>query len=408
MKRNFILIMLLVAGFSFSGNAQISKLKNKANAFKKKASKTTSVKTPSKGVEAAEEKNEENKAMKKVEAKAEYNAHVLDSIFGSAEVLAATSDDGVKNALSKLSSSVSTIKNYYEGSTRLEEFQTQYDAYKVKVKDELDIREKLESARFYLKQFSDLAEKRKTDFPLDSYRNAVSLERYEDYQGHKNTYESSGKTDSELAAYIVNVDEYYSKTIPGLAPQFKKYMLDELLSRAFDENSWKPMPKSGISKLEFQLNKFVEACPSAKESITAVKTEMEEQKAKLRNYIDSGEHDKYMKEQYQKEVDARRMAKPAKRDVTLEGIVKKNHNVGEYGTLKRVIITGNSWYVEKNAFGIPLEKHIKVQVATSKDGVCDRRDGKLFKTYEGGGKYGPTKLSHYWGTAEMNCENLNK
>ena len=404
MNKNIFLITLLVAGFALGGNAQLNKLKNKANNLKKK----TSVKTPSKSVEAVEEKNEENKKMLKVEAKAERNVHVLDSIFSSEAILAATSDEDVDNALYHLKSSVGTIKSYYAESSRLEEFQGSYDNYKVKVKNELETREKLETARFYLKQYSEMAEKRKNDFPMSSFLDVASMERYNKYQEYKNMYESSGKTLDDLAGYISNMEDYYSKTIPGAAPVFKKYMLEEMLSRSFDENSWKPMPKSGIKSIEYHLGKFTEPCPSVATVVNEVKQSMEDQKAKLREYIDSGEHDKYMKEQFQKEVDARRMATPAKKDASLEGIVKSKHNSGEYGTLKRVIITGNSWYVEKNAFGIPLEKHIKIQVATSKDGVCDRRDGKLFKTYEGGGKYGPTKLSHYWGTAEMNCDNLFK
>ena len=319
-------------------------------------------------------------------------------------------DDDLEKALYNLKSKLSTLTNYYkEYSTKLPELQAKYDEFKVKEDAEMKIRGDMEEVRYQLKSDAEWAGRMKTDFNhkkmLDGYGPS-----YERFTGNKTTYEGTGKNYADINGYIATLEEHYNTTFPSFSDELTTYLKTERLKRAYSEADWKETPKTCIKNINYQLEKFDNLYSRTNDAswVDAIKKDLETRKGELQEYIDSGAFDKYLAEEYQKKVDARRMSKPGKTDASLTAIVKKNHNVGEYGTLKKVVITGNDWSVEKNGLGIPLEKYIRIQVCTVKDGVCDIRDGRLFKTYEGGGTYGNTKLSHYGNTREINCANVNK
>lgn len=405
MKKFTTLAFLFLLGFSVAGHAQLGKLKGKASSISNKAKSTKNKASSSDAGKAAKEAQ----TILRMEGEADEFIAQLEAIYSDPAVLTATSDDDLEKPLFNLKQKVSTLNNYYPMSQRKGELTATCEEYKTKFKEEMDIRENMSSVRYELKSDAEWVTKLKESFNHKSMMGGYgpTLERY---NGNKNAYKGTGKEYADLDGYITILDEHFNKTYPSFATPLRDYLIKERLSNAFSEENWKGTPKTCIKNINYQLEDFEELYSRAVDAawVDGIKKELEVRKGELQTYIDSGAFDTYMKEEYQKKVDARRMDKPGKNDASLIAIIKKNHNEGEYGAIKRAIITGNDWSVEKNSWGLPIEKFIRVQVVTTKDGVCDIRNGRLFKEYEGGGTYGSIKLSHYGFAGEINCANVNK
>lgn len=408
--KNTAIAFLLLFGLSLSGYGQLGSLKGKAKNLKKNVEKTTKKTVPGTSGSSVSENAKEIQTAQRMEGEAEGFIAELEAIYGDVAKLDGTNDEALEKALYNLKSKLSTLTNYYsEYSTKLPEIQAKYDEFKVKEDAEMKIREDMSEVRYQLKSDAEWASKMKADFNyskmLDGYGPT-----YARFDGNVQTYKGTGKDYADINGYIATLEEHYNTTFPSYADEFTNYLKTERLKRSYSEDDWKETPKSCIKSINYQLDKFEDLYSRTNDAswVDAIKKELETRKGELQEYIDSGAFDKYLAEEYQKKVDARRMEKPGRTDASLIALVKKKHNVGEYGTIKRVIIRDSDWSVEKNGLGIPLEKYIRVQVCTVKDGVCDLRYGRLFKTYEGGGSYGNTKLSHYGSPLEINCANVNK
>lgn len=410
MKRHLILAFIFTIGFSLSAQAQFGKLKVKApkvkvkNPISKKSSSSSSSSNSSGGSASELAKT------KKIENETAELMDVVKAIFASKDASNQKSTKEIEDALYKVKSKISTLTNYYKLSQRVDEFQTDYDKYSKMAKAEFALRETVNDVRYSLKMENKWAEAAKADFSASNFVSGNGgFPKYEEFKKDRATYKAGGKPEAELDGFVSNIENYFDNTLAEKSADVRKYMIEGVCEKAFDKTKWESAPKAGIDRIEFQLDKVETMYVRVKNSewIDALKKEMLAQKAVLEKYISSGEYDKYKAAVRKKRVDARRMDKPHKKDGAMEALVKKYHTTSKYGTLKRVIITSD-WYVKKNDLGIPLEKKMRVQVATTKDGECVMRDGYLFKTYEGGGRYGKIQLSFYSNPYEINCANTFK
>lgn len=267
--------------------------------------------------------------------------------------------------------------------------------------------EAVESAKSFIASRAGWYANLQADFPMSKFHAEVTAEKYNEYQERKKTYGGALIKDAETDGHVASIDAFYAETFPGKIGEFETYLKETILQGAFDESQWKEYPKTGIRKLDAQLAKFETPYPGIQAQYDGVKKTLTDQKAKIQHFIDSGESDKHKAAANQAKVDARRMKSAGKTDPTLEAFVKKNHSTGHYGELKRVVLLSD-WKIEKAVTGIPLKKFLNIQVAVSKDGICDLRKGHIYQDYEGAGKYGPMKLAHYGSPDEINCNNIFK
>lgn len=408
MKRNLILAIVFAVGVggALPVNAQLGKLKVKTPKVKSpiknpiKKSSTSSSSTSEAGREAATTKRIENETAELLE--------VVKAMFASKEATNQHSNKEIEDALFRVKSKISTLKNYYKMSQRVDDFQADYDKYKKMADAEFALREGVDDIRYSLESQNTMATKAMGEFPVSSFAGGSGI-TYASFVKNKEAYEKGGKPEAELDNWIANVEKYFSTTVPNNAAAVKEYYVKTACSSAFEESKWQNAPESGIKRIDFQLENVEKMYPKVKDAgwIDELKRDLNAQKSKLETYISSGEFDKYKAAKRKKLVDGRRMEKPYKKDASMEALVKKYHTTEEYGTLKRIVITSD-WYVKKNDLGIPLEKKMRLQVATTQDGECTMREGYLFKTYEGGGTYGKIKLSHYFSPLEINCDNIFK
>lgn len=133
----------------------------------------------------------------------------------------------------------------------------------------------------------------------------------------------------------------------------------------------------------------------------------------LTAFQESGEYDELIARKKADELAAVRMERPKNTNGSLIAIIKKKVNTviqpGE--KIQRVVIYSTSWGIRKNDLGIPLHKFMYVQIALKREnGNCYITEGELYKAYEGGGTYGPTKFSYdrYSSNYQILCENVNK
>ena len=141
----------------------------------------------------------------------------------------------------------------------------------------------------------------------------------------------------------------------------------------FDKDVWKSESQRAIDNIALYVNgnDYVKSLKWIKEHrvknvkwIDDLIIKMEPKKTKSQEYMDSGAYQKYLDEEKEKVINARRMHKGYKKDPTITSFVKNKH-YKQSGELKRIVIT-NDWTVTKNFVRIPLEQTIWIEVAVSK------------------------------------------
>lgn len=398
MKKITTITFLFLLGFSVAGQAQINKLKNKAKSV------TNSVTKPSGGEVA-----KDAQTILKIEKEADEFVAQLEALYGDVATLDATSDDDLNKPLFNLKQKVSTLENYYPASRRKGELRAKYEEFKAKEDAEMEVRETMSDVRYELKSDAEWVTRLEKEMAGSSLLGGVGP-RYERFSKNVAAYKNTGKNYEDINGYITVLEKHYQTTLPSYGPKMRDYLVSEALKTPFSETDYKDTPKGCIKSIDHYLEEVEELYAYTPDGswIDPVKKELNDRKDFLQNYIDSGAFDKYKKEEYQKLVDGRRMYKPASNDAKLIAIVKEKHTTAEYGAIKRIVLLDSDWSVKKNEWGLPIEKYLRVQVATTKDGVCEIMEGRLFQQYEGGGQYGNTRLSHYGVGKEINCDNVNK
>ncbi|WP_132066162.1 MULTISPECIES: hypothetical protein [Aquimarina] len=409
MKLKIILTLILIT-FALNVNAQFPKIKKPKTSkiLKKKSGKATnSSKTSTKNVSLDQNVSGTDPKTLKIEKSTVEKIDILKSIFISNENVKKHTKEEIKDALFALDQKLTTLNNFYSDSKRIPEFTTEYDKYKKLVDDEIALRDGGNKSLWHLERISNSVDRIK--------KGSLEFPNYKEYEAHKEAYQNMGISDPKAEADISNVDNYFENTLTNeIAPKYKKYVIEKLAYKSFNDDEWKMRPKTAIQVVDKTLKLFKDDADiyqgvKDKSWVDDIKNMLITQKQKLNTYIDSGEYDRYFEQYRQRIIDSFRMETPGYNNANLIATIKqKHHNTSKYGTIQRVVLYSN-WIVEKNALGVPLEKRITVQVATkAKDGTCQVYEGKLFRTYEGGGKYGGTRYNSYIHISEINCKNINK
>lgn len=418
MKLKIILTFILIT-FALNVNAQFPKIKKPKTSkiLKKKPGKATnSSKTSTNNVSLDQNASSTDPKTLKIEKSTVEKIDLLKSIFISNENVKKHTKEEIKDALFALDQKLTTLNNFYSDSKRIPEFTAEYDKYKKLVDDEIAIRDSGNNSLWNLENTSNSVDRVKKELPINKLvEQFSSFPNYKEYQAYKEAYQNMGISDPKVETYISNVNDYFETTLTNeIAPKFKKYVKEKLAYKSFNDDEWKMRPKTAIQVVDktlklFRDDAYIYQRVNDKSWVDDIKNMLITQKQKLNTYIDSGEYDRYFEQYRQRIIDSFRMETPGYNNANLISTIKqKHHNTSKYGTIQRVVLYSN-WIVEKNALGVPLEKRITVQVATkAKDGTCQVYEGKLFRTYEGGGKYGGIRYNSYIHISEINCKNINK
>lgn len=251
-------------------------------------------------------------------------------------------------------------------------------------------------------------------FKINAFKNDVDLNsstwmlKYSRLEAAKETFASIKNPNAEIVAYMDSINDYFDNYIPNEFAAMKQKQITEIwLKYAFDENEWKVNPERGIKQIDYELKGFLEEYyEKSKDSvwINELTELLKKQKAMLLEYKDGGEFTANKNAAHEKKIAKVIPNESGMEDASVNSTVKKYHNL-ESGEIQKIIITSSDWLIEKNSGGLPLSKYVHVEVITIIDGSCYLNRGKVYRDYEGGGKYGNKKLSFYFAVYEMSCSN---
>jgi len=124
-----------------------------------------------------------------------------------------------------------------------------------------------------------------------------------------------------------------------------------------------------------------------------------------------GSTDKYLGKMEQNKKDYAKNLKliPAgQKNAKIEALVKKDYEVfSKNFTVTKVNITDGTWRIEKNEFGIPLNRKVSVSIAVKNSkGECGIAGANIIEEYTGGGNYGSSVMYLPTDAIIVPCENI--
>lgn len=125
-----------------------------------------------------------------------------------------------------------------------------------------------------------------------------------------------------------------------------------------------------------------------------------------------GSTDKYLgkmeenKKEYAKNL---KLIPAGQKNLKIEALVKKEYEAfAKDFTVIKVNITDSAWRIEKNEFGIPLNRKVSVSIAVKNTkGECGIAGANVLEEYSGGGNYGSSVVYLPTVAIIVPCENLN-
>lgn len=243
---------------------------------------------------------------------------------------------------------------------------------------------------------------------------------YEEYEAKKKEYnEFYGKfstaykaknnkahSDSYTQKLITAVDGYYSDKIPAATMEAIK----NTAKKSFDEESWSVYPTDRINDIETaqkQVNESRAYLKQPDSELEAYEKTLADQKSKIIKYVSEGGLEKRDAEVEKRLVEKRMLHQAGMTDASVEAIVNSKIDKNKYGSPIKVVITSNSWQIERTQYGQPKLKFVQVDIATKKaDGKCYYVKGSVAQQHEGDGVYGDKYLNIYYTEGEMNCNNV--
>ncbi len=405
--KKLIYTILLIGAIS-NANAQLGdlkKLKGKTQKVTKKASSTTTNTTKTNESKTADSR--EMTSTLKIEKEAKAQLDLLVQYFEGGNLGEVPKQD-IEKALDQLKTKVTTLKNYYASySTQLKTLQEGHNKYKNLAYTEFQRRNSTDKIAQEIGKMSRAVNDFKTK--QDGWMIA-----YSDFLEQKTAFNQLTVQDESIKNDIKNIDDYFDQYLPNTyAPVLEKELIESTLDVAFDKEKWQRDPDYGLSRLETHLderNGFVSEYKDKfkdQKALEAIKAKMLAQQSFLIDYRDNGGFKKY-KESVRLEK-AKRVfpSKESHKDASINAMVSKSHNKEKYGTIKKITIIYD-WDVNKNDLGIPIDKELVFEVVAQHEGNCYLYRGRVYRTYEGGGKYGSKTVSGYFRNELMHCDNINK
>ncbi|MFN0201657.1 MAG: hypothetical protein ACKVTZ_09060 [Bacteroidia bacterium] len=294
---------------------------------------------------------------------------------------------------------------------------------------------KKEYVKFYTNELANLEAQRKEKYErfqvdetyskkLDNYyhfalndipiQDKTLVPSYTGYYDFKKEFEAKCPAKFK-EAYSQNqmksIDNYFKVTVYELVPQVEAEV-DKVIAEihkinARGEENYLLNAKSYLKSFDRPMETaeyLAKYLLEEKAGIQAVQAKMEKEKSMLMEYISGGKYDAHAAKYKQEMIDAVHLGKEGMSNDTYTRMaiagVKK-------GTVAKVVIISDRWYVMKNEFGFPLYKYLHLQLAiTNYEGKCWLANGHIRKTYEGGGQYGEEHFVYYDIDEEMNCKNV--
>ncbi|HPB26318.1 MAG TPA: hypothetical protein PLB59_12600 [Bacteroidales bacterium] len=257
---------------------------------------------------------------------------------------------------------------------------------------------------------------------FESLQRQVDKLTFEEYKAKKDEYlkfysdfsaaykKENGKehSDTYTTKLIGQIDAFYTETV---SPE-KMASIKEKAKRSFDDKDWTVYPSDRINDIEVA-EKMV---ASAKIYLTRTDPALEEfekslieQKEKIKAYVAGGGLEKRDAEIEKKLIDERHLGVAGMTDASVNATVTSKIDKAKYGEPIRVVITSNTWEIEKNQYGVANLKFVRIDIATKKsDGSCYFLKGSVAQKHEGGGQYGPKYLNIFYTEGQINCNNVNK
>lgn len=267
----------------------------------------------------------------------------------------------------------------------------------------------------YLRSFSSFA----------SNGSEIKGEEYEaSYKGYKKFRKAFEEKSPEVfkkdhhQRTIAGIDKYFSEDVYKAIPKYNERLTeitkDMYADRKNDGGSFisyhfnAPQYLKNIEQLEQDVIYDKTYLIENTTDIDPVLSKLTKEKDVLKEYIDSGKYDEFVKKNRQAIVDAVRFSPKKMTNDSYEKLAAAA--MRDEGQVLRTVVTSNEWFVKKNEYGIPSYKYVPVQVAVKrKDGTCHLRYSIIIKTYEGGGVYSSSVNAINEGyIGEMNCANVNK
>ena len=213
-------------------------------------------------------------------------------------------------------------------------------------------------------------------------------------------------SDSYTQNLINTVDGYYSDQVPAS----KMSQIKETAKESFDKENWSVYPSDRIRDIETAQKQVNEARGYLKQpdpELEKYEQKLAEQKGKITKYVNDGGLEKRRAEIDKRLAEKRRLHDAGMTDASVNSTVKTNINREKYGDPLKVLITSENWQVERDKYGQPKLKFVKVDIATKKsNGKCYYVRGSVAQQHEGGGVYGNKYLNIYYTEGEMKCSNV--
>lgn len=266
----------------------------------------------------------------------------------------------------------------------------------------------LESAKMEWTSAFERLQKKWDQLPYTEYE-AKKKEYSEFYGKFSKAYLANRKkehNDGYTQKLITEVDGYYNDKVSATQMEAIK----NTANKSFDENNWSVYPTDRVNDIETaqkQVNTARVYLKQPDPELEAYEKTLTEQKEKIIKYVSEGGLQKRDAEIEKKLVEKRTLHQAGMTDASVEATAKSKIDKTKYGSPLKVVITNNSWEIERNQYGQPKLKFVRVDIATKKsDGKCYYVKGSVAQKYEGGGIYGPKYLNIYYTEGEMNCNNV--
>ncbi|MBW6483109.1 MAG: hypothetical protein K0B10_08600 [Vicingaceae bacterium] len=251
-------------------------------------------------------------------------------------------------------------------------------------------------------------QKKWDQLPYTEYE-AKKKDYSEFYVKFSSAYKTKNKKDHSDAytqKLITEVDGYYSDKVP--ASQME--VIKNTASKSFDEKSWSVYPTDRVNDIETaqkQVNTARAYLKQPDPELEAYEKTLADQKAKIIKYVSEGGLEKRDAEIEKRLVEKRTLHQAGMSDASVNSTVNSKIDKNKYGSPLKVVITSQNWEFERNQYGQPKLKFVKVDIATKKaDGKCYYVKGSVAQKHEGGGVYGEKYLNIYYTEGEMNCNNV--
>jgi len=266
----------------------------------------------------------------------------------------------------------------------------------------------LESQKMEWTSTFERLEKKWDQLSFKAYK-AKKSEYGEFYKKFSAAYKEDRKkehSDSYTQKLITTVDGYYIDEVP----EAKMSQIKETAKESFDKENWSVYPSDRIRDIETAQKQVNEARAYLKQpdpKLEEYEKTLADQKAKITKYVNEGGLEKRAAEVEKRMVEKRRLNDAGMTDASVTSIVKSKIDQNKYGKPLKVVITSENWGIERDQYGQPKLKFVKVDIATKKsDGKCYYVRGSVAQQHEGGGVYGDKYLNIYYTEGEMNCNNV--